>query len=113
MFTLLAALMAVAVLVGLFVVGNDFLVCIFPRRWYTRRDNRKTVWDVCRLDNARSTPRLPAQRGGVPFVNVAFLWMNLDRLDDDDAFDLLEEEDWIVSRLSRMTFLLLFRLSFV
>lgn len=39
--------------------------------------------------------------------------MNLDRLDDDDAFDLLEEEDWIVSRLSRMTFLLLFRLSFV
>lgn len=58
-------------------------------------------------------PLLPAQRGGVPFVNVAFLWMNLDRLDDDDAFDLLEEEDWIVSRLSRMTFLLLFRLSFV
>lgn len=55
-------------------------------------------------------PLLPAQRGGVPFVNVAFLWMNLDRLDDDD---LLEEEDWIVSRLSRMTFLLLFRLSFV
>lgn len=49
----------------------------------------------------------------MPFVNVAFLWMNLDRLDDDDAFDLLEEEDWIVSRLSRMTFLLLFRLSFV
>lgn len=58
-------------------------------------------------------PLLPAQRGGVPFVNVAFLWMNLDRLDDDDAFDLLEQEDWIVSRLSRMTFLLLFRLSFV
>lgn len=67
MFTLLAALMAVAVLVGLFVVGNDFLVCIFPRRWYTRRDNRKTVRDVCRLDNARSTT--PFHRGGVPFVN--------------------------------------------
>lgn len=76
MFTLLAVLMAVAVLVGLFVVGNDFLVCIFPRRWYTRRDNRKTVWDVCRLDNARSTPS--PSREGEPFVNVGSLWMNLD-----------------------------------
>lgn len=68
-FTLLAALMDVAVLVGPFVVADDFLVCIFLRRpgWYTRRlgdsppssragalHARGTkAWDVYRLDNAR------------------------------------------------------------
>lgn len=87
MFTLLAALMAVAVLVGLCSLSATTSSCVYSRHAGTHVAIVVRPCGMCAVWITRDRrPLLPAES---LLSKDASLWMNPDRLDDDD-FDLGE-----------------------